>query len=98
MMLGAFGINSTIKDMVSSSLEGTAVLKLNSRIRSDRSLLKPVSSAEVRCLRSTIRKSVPADSRGGRVSDEYRAGRCVSATTLIAGNLRDRVWKMKPSG
>src|SRR6516162_2159998 len=88
---GAFGNSSTISDMVSSSLLGTAVLKLNSMIRSEKRLLTLVTSADVRCLRSTIRKSDEGESIGGRFSDAYNAGRCISATILIAGSFKDLV-------
>ena len=91
MMFGEFGNSSKMTDIVSSSLLGTTVLKLNSTMRSESGFLKPMSSADVRCLRNTIRKSVPADSTGGRVSDAYSAGFCTSATILSAGNLADLV-------
>ena len=97
-MFGALGSSSTISDIVSSSLLGTAVLKLNSMIRSESGLWMPVTSADVRCFRSTIKKSVPGDSIGGRVSEAYIVGLWVSATILRAGNRTDLVWKMNPFG
>ena len=54
MIFGALGNNSTTNDIVSSSFVGTAVLKTNSTIRSESGLKMLTSSADVRCLRSTI--------------------------------------------
>ena len=68
-ILGAFGISSRSSDIVSSSLDGTAVLNTNSTTRSDSGFLNSTSSAEVKCFRRTIRKSELGASMGGLASD-----------------------------
>ncbi len=91
MIFGAFGSSSRISDIVSSSLVGTAVLNTNSTMRSESGFVKLTNSADVRCLRSTIRKSPAGASTGGRVSDGYIAGFCGSAAIFNAGSFTDRV-------
>ena len=44
------------------------------------------------------RSNNEGDSIGGRFSDAYTAGRCMSARILIAGSFTDLVWKINPPG